>query len=125
MSEPPPTFRYRSIAPRFSVWGYDVAVDRPVREFLDLDAVTEHSLVVRGTGTALITTAARYTPDASYRVDGAGTRATTVRADDDGRLTFAVDLGPPHRDEQYSPRARAQEAAGMYRFTERRISITP
>jgi hypothetical protein len=39
-------------------------------------------------------------------------------------LTIAVDLGPSHTIEQYSPEARVGEAAGTYTFVERAISIT-
>ena len=119
-SPAPVTFRYRSIAPAFSVWGYDVRVDRKVREFLDLEDVTAAGLRIRGTGRATVTTAARYTPGAPYRASGIG----TVVADAAGRLTFTVDLGPSHTVEQYSPKARVLEAAGRYTFVERTISIT-
>jgi hypothetical protein len=37
-----------------------------------------------------------------------------VTADAEGRLTFTVDLGPAHTAQQYTPAARALEAAGGY-----------
>jgi hypothetical protein len=124
VSEPPVSFRYRSIFSNFSVWGYDVAVDRPVREFLDLTDVTTDGLHVRGTGGVTITTAARYVPGATYRISGTGLPDTFVVADDAGRLTVVVDLGPAHQIEQYSPEARAEEAAGTSTFVERTVSIS-
>jgi S-formylglutathione hydrolase FrmB len=125
ISAPPASFRYRSIAAHFSVWGYDVDADRPVREFLDLTNVTVDGLSVRGTGGVTITTAGRYTPGATYRISGTGRPDASVVADGAGRLTVAIDLGPAHQVEQYSPEARAQEATGMYTFVERTISISP
>ena len=119
----PASFRYRSISPSLSVYGYDVALDRPVREFLDLLNVTAGGLTVQGSGRAVITTAARYRPGHDYRVGGAGGDDVTVRADDLGRLRLGVDLGPAHQFEQYSPMQRLQEAAGPY-WTVRTISIT-
>src|SRR5207253_1117209 len=101
-SAPPGSFRYRSIAPAFSVYGYDVTLDRPVREFLDLSDVSEGGLKVQGSGTATIATAARYRPGRDYRVSGTGTGDLSARADRLGRLRFTVDLGPAHQFEQYS-----------------------
>ena len=120
----PASFRYRSIFPHFSVWGYDVTVARPQREFLDLTDVTVNGLHVRGTGQATITTAGRYAPGRAYRVSGAGLPDATVVADRAGRLTIVVDLGPGHEVEQYSPEARVEEAAGTYTFVDRTVSIT-
>ena len=48
---------------------------------------------------------------------------TAIAEDDD--LVFAVDLGPAHTVEQYSPEARVQDGNGTYTFVERTISITP
>jgi LPXTG-motif cell wall-anchored protein len=46
-----------------------------------------------------------------------------ANTDRDGRLHFTVDLGPSHADEQYSPAARLQEAAGQYSFVTKKVSI--
>jgi len=123
ITPPPDSFRYRSIAPQFSVWGYDVTVDRAVREFLDLTDVTASGLHVKGTGPVSIVTAGRYAPGASYAISGAGLDGQIAVADGTGRLTMAVDLGPSHQVEQYSPDARVQEAAGTYTFVERSVVI--
>lgn len=110
----PASFRYRTIAPRFRVWGYDVEVTRDVREFLDLTSVRAEGMTVQGSGVVQVTTAGRYVAGAPYRIDGTGLDATTVFADDVGRLRITVDLGPSHTDEQFSPAARLAEAAGGY-----------
>lgn len=110
----PDTFRYRSILPAFSVWGYDIEVDRAVREFLDLSDVRQEGLTVRGSGEVTITTAPRYHPRGHHLITGATDQPETVRADPSGRLRFVVDLGPSHTAEQYTPQARIAEAAGGY-----------
>lgn len=113
----PESFDHRSIKPAFTVFGYDVAVDRPAREFLDLRDVTAGGFTVTGSGLVTITTAPRYEPGATYVVDGAPTVADAA-----GRLHIVVDLGPGHADEQYSPRGRVMEATPGY-WTERTITI--
>jgi hypothetical protein len=119
---PPASFRYRSIASAFDVWGYHVAVERGVREFLDLRDVSAGGLAVQGSGSATVLTAPRYAAGASYVVSGAGAEAQPVVADADGRLAFRVDLGPSHVFEQFTPQANAAEAASGY-WTVRSIAI--
>ena len=51
----PTTFDYRSTAPGFDVWGWHVAVRRPVSEFTDLTDVTCAGLTIRGTGDVTVT----------------------------------------------------------------------
>ena len=115
-------FRYRSIAPEFSVWGYDVRVERAVLEFLDLSDVRADGLAVRGSGRAIVRTAALYRPGRAYVVSGTGGDAERLVADEDGRLELVVDLGPSHTFEQFSPEADAREAAGAY-WTTREVAI--
>ncbi|MGH9273226.1 MAG: alpha/beta hydrolase [Acidimicrobiales bacterium] len=117
----PPTFRYRSIRPAFSVFGYTVEVERDVLEFLDLIGVSADGFTLVGSGAATVTTAARYDPGASYALTGASRQAIT--ADRDGRLRIAVDLGPSHTQEQFSPAARAVQDLPGY-FTSRTVTIT-
>lgn len=55
---PPPkptSFSFRSAAAAFSVWGWQVAVDRPTTEFLELDGVSCQGLTLRGTGRVTLT----------------------------------------------------------------------
>ena len=120
----PPAFRYRSIAPSFRVWGYDVTVDRDVQEFLDLTDVTLGSLTVQGSGGASIVTPGRYTPGQSYLVEGAESAARSVEASPDGRLTIPVDLGPSHEQDQFTTEAQIAEAQGGY-WVQRHVRVTP
>ncbi|MEY2468444.1 MAG: hypothetical protein QOF21_1142 [Actinomycetota bacterium] len=94
----PASFRYRSIAPTFSVFGYRFAVERPEREFLDV-ALKDNSLTLTGTGVVDVTV-----PDGRH---------------------FSVDLGPGHDAEQYSAQARVHDAAGQYSFVTKTIDVTP
>jgi S-formylglutathione hydrolase FrmB len=120
----PASFRYRTVADRFSVWGYDVSVKRDVREFVDLTNVRADGLTVQGSGSAELTTAARYAPGGTYSVGGlGGIDPMSVFADDAGRLRFTVPLGPSHTEEQFSPAARVAEAVGGY-WQVRDVSIT-
>ena len=117
----PPTFRYRSIRPELSVFGYSVTVERHVLEFLDLVDVTVDGFTLVGSGTAIVTTAPRYDPGARYEL--AGSTVQTVTADDGGRLRIPVDLGPSHTSEQYSPAARPFQDLTGY-FTSQSVTIT-
>jgi S-formylglutathione hydrolase FrmB len=127
-SPAPESFRYRSIRPAFDIFGYDLNVtDRPAREFLSLTDVTAAGLTLRGSGTVHVTTPADYAAGAVYTVaGGGGDAAAEVVADDAGRLTFTVDLGPGHTADQYSPQAYAAEiAAGGSYWTTRTVEIAP
>lgn len=120
----PESFRYRSIRPAFSIWGYDVAVERDAREFLDLRAVTAGGFEVQGSGRATVVTAPRYRPQGTYVVAGTDGSPSeqTVRADAAGRLTVDVDLGPSHTEDQFSDAADVAEAQGGY-WTVRTVTI--
>lgn len=125
-SKIPAEFRYRSIKPAFSVWGFDVTVDREAREFLDLSGVDAAGFTVRGSGRAVVRTAAYYAPGATYSVAGAAGDSTAVDvvADGTGRLTVPVDLGPSHTADQFTDEADLAEAQGNY-WTTRTVAITP
>jgi hypothetical protein len=76
---PPPapsTFDYRSAAPSFAVWGWQVQVSRPTEEYLEMDGVTCSGLTLRGTGQVTLTVPA-----------ACGTGMAGAR-------TVHVDLGP-------------------------------
>lgn len=125
-SKIPAEFRYRSIKPTFSVWGFDVTVERKVREFLDLSRVSAGGFTVRGSGRAVVRTAAFYAPGAAYSVAGAAGDPTAVEvvADGAGRLTVPVDLGPSHTADQFTDEADLAEARGNY-WTTRTVAVTP
>lgn len=106
----PVPFSYTTIEPAFSVYGFDVTIERDVREFATLTDVQTSGFTVTGSGTATVVTAAWYHAGGSYAV-AVGDDVRTLQADADGRLTVAVDLGPSHTADQFSPQARLEEAA--------------
>jgi S-formylglutathione hydrolase FrmB len=102
-ADPPPRpaeVDYRSIDPRFEVWGWSVAAD-PARalEFLRLRG-GRSGVRLNGSGLTRVTTPPWYRELKKVDVDG---RSFAVRAD--GRLRFTVDLGPAHKVQQYAPGA--------------------
>jgi S-formylglutathione hydrolase FrmB len=126
--EVPDDFHYRSIESRFDIYGWRVATQRDVVEFLTLDDVDADDLVLTGSGTVTITTPASYRPGKSYEiaVDGSDTAepaTPTVRADADGRLRFTVVLGPSHQYQQFSPEQIAAENADGAYWQTAKVSI--
>jgi S-formylglutathione hydrolase FrmB len=113
----PSSFRYRSIFPSFSVWGYSVSVKRPAPEFLSMTDVRADRMTLTGSGRVTVKTPPRYGAKTLYSVTGKGSKTQVVRADSSGRLTFVVDLGPGHTDDQYSIAGRLAEAQGDYLVT--------
>jgi S-formylglutathione hydrolase FrmB len=95
----PATFDYKSADDRYSVYGWDVKVDRKVREFSALLRASSTGFQLAGSGDASVITGPYYTPGRSYSVgirrQGALTAlASTVVADSMGRLHLSVGLGP-------------------------------
>jgi S-formylglutathione hydrolase FrmB len=84
---PPADFDYRSIEPRFDVWGWHVDAD-PARalEFLRLHA-GRAGLTLEGSGRTTVTTPAWYRGLEAVDVNG-----TPTAPGADGRLRFVVDL---------------------------------
>jgi hypothetical protein len=98
----PAVFDYRSIEPHFDVWGWSITAD-PIRalEFLDLHNVSTRGMTITGSGRTLVTTPSLFRGARVVRVliDGALTR---IRPDSQGRISFAVDLGPAGQQQQYT-----------------------
>ncbi|WP_084022788.1 alpha/beta hydrolase [Amycolatopsis thermoflava] len=95
----PSTFSYRTVDSRFSIWGYDVSLDRERPEFFALEkaSITGGSFTLEGSGTATVTTPPSFKPGGAYQVIyqsslGAPPRSL-VTADQSGRLTVPVALG--------------------------------
>jgi hypothetical protein len=72
----PVVFDYRTRAADFSIWGWDVSVDREPVEMLNLRDVSCSAITLQGTGRVAVTVPAR------------------CRTGVDGSRTFTVDLGP-------------------------------
>jgi S-formylglutathione hydrolase FrmB len=95
----PATFSYESAEPSFSAWGWSFDVQRTVSEFVYLSGVGRGGFTVSGSGTLEVTTPGVYGPG-SVHEGTTGASATTVRADSDGALHFAVRMGPSHLIQQ-------------------------
>jgi S-formylglutathione hydrolase FrmB len=98
-NEPDPsTWTYTSGDDGYSVYGFDVAMHRTVREFSTLRYAGPQSFTLSGSGSATVTTPATFTPGAHYTVTLAGDqtpkKTVDVVADDAGRLKIDVPLGP-------------------------------
>ena len=118
----PSTFTYRSVEPRFSIWGWKVEAD-PARalEFLELRHAGRSGLTLVGSGTTSLTTPPFFR--GLQAVDVVAPGGTQVLAPDaGGRVHFSVDLGAPHRNQQYT--AAAGEGGPGY-FTSRTVTFAP
>lgn len=112
----PAQFDYRSIEPRFDVFGWTVLAD-PSRalEFLDLHDVSSAGFTITGSGSTRVTTPPLFRGAAPVMVlvNGVATRVTPDRA---GRLAIDVDLGPADRDQQYTLGAVTNRQSAVVRF---------
>lgn len=130
LGRPAPTrFSFRTAKREFSLYGWQVTADRDrAPEFLQVLDATSNGVSLTGSGLTTVSTAAGFQPYSRVRLAGATT--SSVSADGDGRITFTVDLGPPHTHQQFSPQQQAEEAvvdqAGpdAY-FVSRTVSFTP
>lgn len=99
----PETFFYKTAIPQFSVWGYEVTVERAKPVFLSLsEARTDgRSFTVAGAGSATVRTPNEFEPGHTYTVtisSHAGQRSQqSVVAGKQGRLSVDVDLGGDKR----------------------------
>jgi len=121
---PPASFDYRAVEPSFSVWGWSFVADRTrATEFLEIRDASLKGVTLTGSGTTTVTTESFLQPGQSVGVsDGSSSR--TVVADRSGRITFTVDLGPAHMEQQYSTPERALELVPGY-FQTRTVTFTP
>ncbi|MDX6429467.1 MAG: hypothetical protein QOE54_1833 [Streptosporangiaceae bacterium] len=119
----PRTFSYKSVEPRFTIWGWDIAAD-PARalEFLQLRHAGRHGLTLVGSGSTTVTTPPFYKGARVVAViTSDGTR--TVTPDDGGRITFTVKLGEPHADQQDTAASRLAGDRSAGYFTQRNVKL--
>ena len=112
---------YRSIEPAYSVWGFDVAVQRKALEFSSLRIAGRRGFSLSGSGSASVATPAVYRPGATYRVVAtsaqSGTRRLDLRARR-GRLRIPVRLGPSNAtQEQFTADGRPTAATRVFTTT--------
>jgi hypothetical protein len=103
---PPIPFSYKSIDPDWSMWGWDVHVDRPALEFSRLFDAGPDGFGLTGSGAATVHTVGMFEPGQQVEatvVDAGGTTTLPLTADAAGRLTVPVALGPGNPYQQLSP----------------------
>jgi S-formylglutathione hydrolase FrmB len=102
----PDHFAYTAIEPSYDVYGWHVAIERPALEFSTLRQAGSDGFALSGSGKALVTTPRYWKPGARLAVT-VGDRTQAMAADDKGRLTVPIELGPANPYQQYSPQAKA------------------
>ncbi len=111
----PAQFTYTSADNSYSIYGWQVRMHRPVREFSTLSQVSVRGFDLSGSGSAAVLSAPIYHPNAYYAVqtygDGAHGHRTSVRARRDGRLALRVKLGPSNPYRQDTTQAQTHGTA--------------
>jgi S-formylglutathione hydrolase FrmB len=93
----PSPFTYTSIDTTYDVWGWQVQIDRPALEFSRLFDASATGFRLAGSGDATVTTGPLFEPGQSLAAtvtDAAGEHHQVFVADDAGRLTVSLSLGP-------------------------------
>jgi hypothetical protein len=93
----PSRFTFTAVEPTFELFGWRVALQRPVLEFSTLKEAGPNGFTMVGSGRATVTTPARYRSGAPYVTSGG-----TLRADARGRLRIPVELGPANSVQEYA-----------------------
>ena len=111
-ADPPPRpsrIAYTAVEPSYGVYGWRVSLRRAAPEFSLLSAGSGW-FSVTGSGAAVVRTPPRYEPGSSHAVwvapEGDRCVRRRVTADDGGRLTVSLPLGPPNPDQQFTAAAR-------------------
>jgi hypothetical protein len=100
----PSPFSYTSADDTYAVYGWQVSMQRTVREFSALEHADLHGFSLAGSGSATVSTPPLYEPGTRYRVSLVGDRVPprteAIPAGPDRRLTIAVPLGPSNPYQQ-------------------------
>ena len=123
---PPRRFDYRSIDPAFSVWDWSVVAD-PDRalEFMRMKHAGPGGLTLIGSGQTSVTTPPFFKRLRKVDLVSAGEPAVPFRPSSEGRLSFDVDLGAAHPDQQYTDAASAAGAGSPDYFVSRYVKFEP
>jgi S-formylglutathione hydrolase FrmB len=120
----PTSFDYRTADPSFAVWGWQLTADaKRAAEFLEISDASDSGLGLTGSGLTTVATAGYFAEGQVMMLVGAVEPSAV--ADTHGRITFTVDLGPPHENQQYTLPARVLEAAGGYFRSQTVNFVTP
>ena len=102
---PPAVVTHWSADPAYAVFGWNVRITRDVAEASRLVGASRRGFVLRGTGSAVVTTPALYRAGQQLRItvtDTRGTRITSADVGGDGRLAVRVELGASNPFQQYT-----------------------
>jgi hypothetical protein len=113
----PKRITYTTAEPRYSAFGWTVAMHRTAEEFSTLENAARPGFALAGSGSGAVLTPPVYSAGATYVVGLSGPHATgtvTVAARADRRLEIQVPLGPPNPYQQDTAEA---EATGTAVFT--------
>jgi S-formylglutathione hydrolase FrmB len=119
-SRPPARVTFNAVEPRYAVYGWTVSVKRPALEFSRLSKADRTGFTLDGSGSATVTTPARFTPRARYRVTivrGRAPESYRLLADRRGRLHIVVPLGPGNRAQEYTAGAKTRVFTTRVRVT--------
>jgi S-formylglutathione hydrolase FrmB len=118
---PPARVTFSAVEPRYSVYGWNVSVRRPVLEFSRLANASRAGFSLSGSGSATVTTPPAFAARGRYVVSIARGRAKPesyrVVATRSGRLHVVVPLGTPNKVQQYAPGATTEVFTTRVRIT--------
>jgi diacylglycerol O-acyltransferase/trehalose O-mycolyltransferase len=122
----PRAFDYRTSDASASVWGWTFDADpKRAPEFLDVRGASFAGVRLTGSGTEAVLTGTLFERRQRVLVEGAGRAAYVIRADDAGRIAFAVNLGVAHSLEEGTAAEQAADAADPRYFTTRDVRFIP
>jgi esterase/lipase superfamily enzyme len=116
---------YTTDVARYSVFGWLVELHRSATELSTLADASATGFTLNGSGSATVTTAARYRRGARYSVAvyaRSGTSTLEQRAGRHGRLRIYVPLGPANGAQEYTLAAALTGGTKVYST---RVTITP
>jgi hypothetical protein len=101
----PASFTYESGMTSYSIYGWQVTMQRKVAEFSTIAPSGTGAFKLEGSGSGTVTTPASFTRHTSYRVtihSGSGTITRTLRTGTKRTLTVNVPLGPSDTVQEYT-----------------------
>jgi S-formylglutathione hydrolase FrmB len=107
----PATVGYRSIEHRYSVFGWQVRIEREALEFSRLADADRRGFRLSGSGSARVRTAPILAPGRRYEATihfERGSRTRILRAGGGGRVSLRVPLGPSNTAQQYTAGAQTR-----------------
>jgi S-formylglutathione hydrolase FrmB len=104
----PAHFDYTSAEDRYSIYGWRVAMHRAVEEFSTLTGAGASGFVLKGSGSATVTTPPVYHTGARYQItvrSRSGPKRVVRRVGASHSLTIDLPLGPSNRVQEFQPSA--------------------